>query len=88
MSSPILTDLANEVTSITGVVDSAIALINGFAARMQAAVDAALLNGATAAELAPVQAEVDSLKASDAALAAAVAANTPTPPAPPAPPAP
>lgn len=76
-TTPILVDLAAEVTRNTDVTASALALITGFAARQQAAIDAALANGATAAELAPVQAEVDALKASDDALAAAVAANTP-----------
>lgn len=74
---PVLADLATQVTAITSAADSAVALINGFAARVQAAVDAALDNGATAAELAPVQAEVDALKASAESLGAAVAANTP-----------
>jgi hypothetical protein len=53
-------------------------LINGFAARVQAAVDQAIANGASAAELAPVQAEVDALKAASDALSQAVAANTPS----------
>jgi len=55
---------------------SAVTLINGTAARIQAAVDQALANGATAEELAPVQAEADALSASADALAAAVQANT------------
>lgn len=79
MPSPILDDLATEVTAATTVMASATALINGIAARIQAAVDAALANGATAAELAPVQAEADALKASAADLTAAVEANTPAP---------
>ena len=43
---------------------------------IQAAIDAALENGATAEELAPVQAEIDALNAAGDALAAAVVANT------------
>jgi hypothetical protein len=75
MPNPTLDALQAQVTASIGAEQSATTLINGFAARMQAAIDAALAGGATAAELAPVQAEVDSLKASSDALAAAVAAN-------------
>jgi hypothetical protein len=76
MPSPTLDALAASVTKISGAADSAVALINGIAARVQAAVDAALANGATAAELAPVQAEADALSAKADDLAAAVAANS------------
>jgi hypothetical protein len=75
---PVLQTLADQVAASTAVEASAVALINGIAARQQAAIDAALANGATAAELAPVQAEADALKASSDALAAAVTANTPS----------
>lgn len=77
MSNPSLDNLAAAVTNATTVQASATALINGFAARMQAAVDAATANGATAEELAPVQAEVDALNTSATDLSAAVVANTP-----------
>lgn len=80
MASPILSDLETQVTKATTVMSSATALINGIAGRMQAAVDAALANGATAEQLAPVQAEADSLKASSDALSTAVEANTAPPP--------
>ena len=76
MPNPTLDSLAAAVTKIEDTADSAIALINGIAARIQAAVDAAVANGATAAELAPVQAEADALSAKADALGAAVAANT------------
>lgn len=76
MSNPILAALEAEVAEATSVMASATTLINGFAARLQAAVDAALANGATAAELEPVQAEIDALNAAGDALAAAVVANT------------
>ena len=76
MASPILDSLAAQVTATTTVEASAVLLINGIAARVQAAVDAALANGATAAELAPVQAEADALKASSTSLSDAVTANT------------
>jgi hypothetical protein len=71
-------DLSDEIQTIKdteGVVESATAFINGMAARIQAAVDAALENGATAAELQPVTDEVTALKAKSDALAAAIAAN-------------
>jgi len=76
MPSPILDALAAAIAKATTVEDSAIVLINGIAARVQAAVDAALAGGATAAELAPVQAEVDALNAKADELSAAVIANT------------
>lgn len=79
MPSPILDELTTQVTASTDVEASAVLLINGFAARQQAAIDAALANGATQAELQPVQAEVDALKAASDSLAAAVTANTPVP---------
>jgi hypothetical protein len=77
MANVTLDALAAQVKAATDAEDSATLLINGFAARVQAAVDAAIANGATAAELAPVQDEVNALKASSDALAAAVVANTP-----------
>jgi len=80
MPSPILADLDAKVTKATTVMASATALIRGIAARIQAAVQAALANGATAEELAPVQAEADALSASADDLAAAVSENTPAAP--------
>ena len=53
----ILDALTAEVTNDMTVMGSATTLITGFAARQQAAVEAALGNGATAEELVPVQAE-------------------------------
>lgn len=76
MANPTLASLEAAVTKAVTVEQSAITLINGIAARIQAAVDAALANGATAEELAPVQAEADTLSAQSDALATAVAANT------------
>jgi hypothetical protein len=72
---PVLADLQAQVTETVGVVQSAVTFINGVAGRLQAAVDAALDNGATAAELAPVTDEVANLKTASADLAAAIAAN-------------
>lgn len=79
MANATLDQLAAQVTATTDVEDSAIALINGIAARIQAAVDAAIAGGASAADLAPVTDEIAALKAKTDALAQAVQANT-TPP--------
>ena len=76
MGAQVLADLQAAVDKNTEVIGSAVVLINGIAARLQAAVDAALANGATAAELAPVTAEVKALNDNADALAAAVQANT------------
>lgn len=77
-----LQDLITQVNRINAVVPSAVALINGIQARIDAAVAAALANGATAAELAPLTDLSSQLGAQDDALAAAVAANTPPAPTP------
>jgi hypothetical protein len=77
MANQVLADLAAQVKVNTDAEDSAIKVLNGIAARIDAAVAAAIANGATAAELAPVSDEVTALKASSDALAAAVVANTP-----------
>ena len=76
MPPQILSDLAAAVEKATTVEASAAMLINGIAARIQAAVDAALANGASAADLAPITDEVSKLNAASDALSAAVAANT------------
>lgn len=76
MPNTTLDALAAQVEKSTQVEASAVILINGIAARIQAAVDAAVAGGATAADLAPVQAEVDALTASSKSLSDAVAANT------------
>jgi hypothetical protein len=73
----ILTDLDAAITKATTVQASAALLIRGIPTRLQAAVDAALANGATADELAPVQAEIDALTTAADDLAAAVTENTP-----------
>jgi len=77
MAAQVLADLTAQVARNTDVEASAVLFINGSADRLAAAVAAALANGATAEELAPVQAEVDAMKASAESLAAAIAANTP-----------
>ena len=77
MPNPTLEALAAQVKANTDAEAAAVIVLNGIAGRIQAAVDAAIAGGATKEELAPVQGEVDSLKASADALSAAVVANTP-----------
>ena len=72
----ILDDLALQVQVNTDVEASAVIALNGIADRIAAAVVAAIANGATEEQLAPVADEVAALKISADALAAAVAANT------------
>ncbi len=74
---PVLQALADQVTASTTVEASAKKLIDGFNQRLQDAIAADIANGATAAQLANVQAEVDAMKASAADLSASVSANTP-----------
>jgi len=73
----VLDDLAAQVKANTDAEASAVIVLNGIAARIAAAVQAAIANGATAEELAPVSDEVTALKSSADALSAAVVANTP-----------
>lgn len=75
MENPTIADVRDTVARATTVVTGAAALIRGFSARVQAAVDAALANGATAAQLAPLQAEIDAFDAVATDLASAVAEN-------------
>jgi hypothetical protein len=74
-------DLAVEVTETVGVMQSAVALINGISARIQDAVDAALAANPTVdlSALNTLRTELDT-KGNE--LAAAVAANTPVVPTP------
>lgn len=76
MANPVLEELRAQVEVNKQVEGSAVTLINGIADRIAAAVAAAVANGATEAELAPVTDEVAALKASATALSDAVAANT------------
>ena len=77
---PLLAALQAQVTANTNAEASATLCINGIAARIASAVAAALVNGATAAQLAPIQAEIDALNQSATAMSAAVVANTPVGP--------
>lgn len=67
--------LVSEVDALEGVVDSAIALIDGFVAKMEAAI-AAALEANDGADLSAITAEVDQIKAKREALAAAVASHS------------
>lgn len=68
-----LTPLQNEVARLTEVVPSVVALLNGFADRVEAEKE----------DPVAVQAIVDGIRSQSDALAAAVTANTPAaPPAP------
>lgn len=80
MTNPVLQNLSDEVSQATTVMASAATLIRGISARVQAAVEAAIANGATAEELAPITAEVAALDASGNDLALAVQENTPAQP--------
>lgn len=75
MTSPILSVLAEEIEETRGVMQSATQLINGFSQRVADAIQAALANGASEAELAPFFTLEQELEASRTALASAVAAN-------------
>lgn len=75
MTNPVVGTLVTDVTNAKGAMESATVLLNGFQARLDAAVAAALANGATAEELQPLSDLSASFEADTAALAAAVAAN-------------
>lgn len=68
-----LTDLKNAVAAESGVVQSAITLLNGLTAKIQTLIDAG-------ADPAAFQALVDDVKQQTSDLAAGVAANTPAAP--------
>ncbi len=78
MANATLDALAAQVKANTDAEASAVTVITGIAARIQAAVDAAIAGGATAEDLKPVTDEVAALKASSDALSAAIVANTPS----------
>lgn len=73
----ILADLDAAVTNARTVMASAAVLIRGISDRINAAVQVAMANGATAAQLAPITDEVAALRASEDDLSAAMAENTP-----------
>ena len=71
--------LIDQVKADDDVVDAAVIWINGSNARIQTAIDQALANGATAAELQPLTDELAVQKSKVQAIADAIKANTPTP---------
>lgn len=72
--------LTTEVTNAKTVMQSAEVLISGFKAAQDAAVAAALANGATAEQLQPLTDLGAAMDAESTALAAAVLAGTPAAP--------
>lgn len=78
MSAPVLADLEREINEAKSVMESATVLINGFQARLDAAVQSALDSGATAAQLEPFTSLSQELSNNTDALSAAVVANTPS----------
>jgi hypothetical protein len=76
---PILDPLEAQIAATDTVIASAVVLINGISAQIAAAVTAAIANGATADQLAPLTDLTTALTAQTTALSTAVAANTPTP---------
>ena len=75
-----LSAITNAVTRARTVEASAEALINGFSQRLADAVAAAIENGATAEQLAPVNDLAVALETESSALQEAVTANTPSAP--------
>jgi hypothetical protein len=76
MPTPAILDaLTTEVTDAITVMDDATTLILGFNNRLTPAVAAALANGATAEQLAPIQSEIDAAAAAAVTAAAAVDAD-------------
>lgn len=80
MPAETLEKLRAEVARNKEVDDSAILLLNGIVARIEAAVAAAIAGGATPAQVAEMKALATSLGTDTDALAAAVLANTPAGP--------
>jgi hypothetical protein len=70
-----LAPLTNSVTNAKGAMASAVVLIGGIAAKVQAGIDAALADGVSADALIELTELQASLDADTQALAAAVAAN-------------
>jgi hypothetical protein len=82
MPNQAITDLTDEITEANTILDGAVIFINGVPALIDTAVQAAIANGATAAELSPVRALGADLKTKAEALRDALVANTPKPPTP------
>ena len=78
MTHPIIGPLADEIAQVNAVIPSAIMLINGISARIEAARQEALALGASEAELNPFVTLEAELESNRTGLAAAVEANTPS----------
>lgn len=76
----VIDDLVAAVAAEDTVIDSAVVYIQGVPALIKTAVDAALVGGATAAELAPLTTLISDTTTKAAALTKAMTDNTPTPP--------
>lgn len=79
-NNPDLQALLDETTDVEGALDSAVTFIGGVPGLIDAAVQKALANGATAEELKPLGQLSTDLKAKSAAIRDAIAANNPPPP--------
>jgi hypothetical protein len=77
MASSVPQEAVREITESREVIRGATTLVNSITERIRLAVEAALQNGATAEELAPVTEALAALDADANELASAVAANTP-----------
>lgn len=75
MANPVIQKLIDQVNKTQGVIASATTFITGFKQRLDDAVAAAIANGATEEELAPIQTEIDELDAQTTALSEALANN-------------
>lgn len=75
MPNPVLAELVDAVNKTLTVEASATTFINGFTARLKAAVDAAIANGATEAQLQPIHDEIAAMQTAADALSAAIANN-------------
>ncbi len=81
MATADLQPLIDEIAADGTIIEGATTFILGVPALIQTAIDAALAGGATASQLAPVQAVADDLTSKAQALQAAMLAGTPNPPA-------
>lgn len=75
MANPVIGDLVAATAKAKGAMQSAVVFINGFGQKLKDAIAAALANGATEAELEPLQTLDDELNAEADNVAAAIAAN-------------
>jgi hypothetical protein len=81
MANPIVDQVTQAVTAAKSVEEAATALILGIQGRIDDAVQKAIANGATDAELQPLKDLSSALASDTAALTAAITANTPVTPA-------